>query len=167
MLYNLPWELNYLSSKPFYNIGTNTWEVAALSFITVLRAINYKNNYVFAFRNGNNSIPMHIHRTKKITIKDEHSPNNSDKSTEPSDTSKSKHKILKDKYLILCNVKNPDTESDKYIANLSKAFNTENYYPVLLFPKHIDILSYSKNKQLSFQKLLKPLGNKHGFQFVL
>jgi len=78
---------------------------------------------------------------------------------------KKKTKKQTDKYLILCNIKKPDVASDQYISNLEKAFSPENFYPILLYPEHLSILTYSKNKTISFKKILQPLEHKHNFTF--
>jgi len=168
MLYNLPWELDYLNSLPFYSLNINTWQIPKLSFTTVLKSIMYKNNYIFALKNGTYNIPNFIRKTKtiihtKISNSKSISKSISKSSSKSSSKSKTHRKI--DKYLVLCNVKKTDTETDKYISYLDKAYNSDNFYPVLLYPSHITLLRYLQNKTISFKKIIKPLQNKHGFTF--
>lgn len=179
-MYNIPWDINYLHSEPFKTLGINTWQTPKLSFITVLKSIMFVNNYIFSFRQGAANIPIFIRKTKTIkldkdkdntnikeTNKTQKSRKTSKKSKKNKKSSKEKTKKLTDKYLILCNVKKPDTDVDKYLDNLEKAYGVNNFYPVLLYPEHLTILGYQQNRTISFSKIIKSLYQNHGFQFNL
>jgi hypothetical protein len=176
MLNDIHKDINYLSSAPFFDIGINTWKVPLLSISMILVSINYKNKFLFAFKNGNNNIPIFFHKTRMININNTVNDNTKllknlykkkTRSRKSKIQQKTKSIMQIDKYLILCDVKNPNTETNKYIANLSKAYGSENFYPVLIYPSDITVLSYYTNKTLPFKTLLKPLGNKHEFKFIL
>lgn len=78
---------------------------------------------------------------------------------------KTKQTKLIDKYLILCNITKDTYDIDKYLDNLDNAYSINNFYPVLIYPKHITLLDYTKTHIMSFQKLLQPISGKHGFTF--
>lgn len=172
--YYIP-QLKYLDSKPFVKLNINTWQIPSLGFYTVLSSIMFTNVYNFAIRSGSYNIPLYIKRSRtkfanhnKISnkISNRKSKRKSDKlSKKPS--KKPSKKLEYDNYLILCNVKNPEKESEKYIEALDKAYNHDNFNPILIYPKQLIIFNYSRdgNTKLRIENILKPIENKHGFIF--
>lgn len=98
----------------------------------------------------------------------------SNKTNESNAESKAEPKKVKkelDKHLILCNVrsKNLDKEVAKYLAGVKEAYSVENFYPILIYPHSLNILSYYpedkkyQKKTISFNKMLELVKDRHGF----
>lgn len=170
-----------LRALPLYKLKINTWEIPALTFTNVLEGIMFINKYTFALRDGTN-IPRNVLRTK--TIKQTSNYNNkmtgrnimTETKTKTKTSTKTKEKLTKmiDKHLILCNVrsKNINKEIEKFIEGIKKAYSIDNFYPILIYPKKIQILSYypltkdkNKSKTISFNNMLELITHKHGFTF--
>ena len=63
-------------------------------------------------------------------------------------------------------------EIEKFIEGIKKAYSIDNFYPILIYPKKIQILSYypltkdkNKSKTISFNNMLELITHKHGFTF--
>ena len=165
-----------LRALPFYKLKMNSWNMPTLTFGNVLDGIMFINKYTFALRDKSN-IPGRVKRTKKITLDNEHmhetasSSSKEDKS--PDDKKQSnKPKITRkiDKHLVLCNVRseNVNNEIEKYLAGVRIAYAMENFYPILIYPSRLNILSYypedkKTQKTISIYKMLELVKHKHGF----
>ncbi len=75
-----------------------------------------------------------------------------------------------DQHLVLCNARNPNInhEIEKYLKCVKSAYHPDNFYPILIYPKQVNILSYynedKKNqKTISIHKMLELVSHKHGF----
>jgi hypothetical protein len=158
---NLGWILASLRALPFYKLKMNSWNVPMLTFGNVLRGIMFINKYTFALRDKQN-IPRRVKRTSK-----------ENKSPDPNDKKESKKpKITRkiDKHLVLCNVRsdNVNNEIEKYLAGVRLAYASNNFYPILIYPSRLNILSYYPEdkkipKTISIHKMLELVKHKHGF----
>ena len=166
-----------LRALQFYKLKMNSWHMPALTFGNVLEGIMFINKYTFALRNKSN-IPRRVKRTKNTH---ESAFNNSkedkttehDKKKEPNEKKQSnKPKITRkiDKHLVLCNVRsaNLDNEIEKYLAGVRLAYAVENFYPILIYPNKLNILSYypedkKTQKTISIHKMLELVKHRHGF----
>lgn len=173
-----------LRALPFYKLKMNSWHMPMLTFGNVLGSIMFINKYTFALRDKSN-IPISIKRTEKIHKRWDNkymhettsSSSKNNKSTEHNKTKEpNKPKITKkiDKHLVLCNVRSTklNNEIEKYLAGVKAAYNKQNFYPILIYPSRLNILSYypenkSKDKisqkTISIHKILELVKHKHGF----
>jgi hypothetical protein len=138
--------------------------VPRLSMALLISAILFENKYTFAMRNKNIYYPSFA---KRKTIKSTHTTDTSTSETTKKNTKNTKNKKLSkefDKYVILCNIKKEGYDVDKYLNNLSRAYSSDNFYPILIYPKQLKILDYTNTKHtIEFTKILEPINNKHGF----
>ena len=118
------------------------------------------NKYNFALKDGYN-IPTYLKRYKKETNNLEE-----DEIPEKVKTKKIQKKEI-DKNLVICNVrsKNINHEINKYLDSIKKAYDTSNYYPILIYPEYIKILNYKNSNTISIKKIMEPVKCKHGFTF--
>ena len=178
-------ELKYLRALPFVNLNINTWQVNRLSFMLTLSSIMFKNKYTFALKTNtkyryNKYMPYYIKDSEK---KKSNKSNKSNKEILNKEKTKKNgnpviksiekiydeddNPILKDPYLVLCSLAKKDMDVDKYIKNISIAYNENNYYPVVIYPKTLTILNYNdKNDTILFKPLLEPISNKHNMNFI-
>ena len=180
--------LSSLRALPFYKLKMNSWRMPMLTFSNVLEGIMFINKYNFALRDKYN-IPSRIKRTKKIyeTLDNEDMRGGASSSNSNSKDDKAKTlekpkkpKITKkiDKHLVLCNVRssNIDNEIEKYLAGVKAAYASDNFYPILIYPSRLNILSYypqdkpqdksqdkPTQKTISIHKMLELVKRKHGF----
>jgi hypothetical protein len=175
--FNLGWILSSLRALPFYKLKMNNWNVPMLTFGNVLEGIMFINKYTFALRDKSN-IPRRVKRTEQ-TQESAFSNSKEDKSIEhdqkkePDEKKQSnKPKITRkiDKHLVLCNVRNAnlDNEIEKYLAGVRIAYARENFYPILIYPSRLNILSYypedkKTQKTISIHKMLELVKHRHGF----
>jgi len=169
--------LGSLRALPFHKLKINSWYMPQLSFGNVLEGIMFINKYTFALRDKYN-IPRNIKRTKKFSSAGDDMDYMGGGSND--EKSAGKPKIIKrtDKHLVLCNVrsKNIDIEIEKYLAGIKVAYHSNNFYPVLIYPNRMNILSYypedkledkleyKKNqKTISIHKMLDLVKDKHRF----
>jgi len=166
-----------LRALPFYKLKMNSWHMPALTFGNVLEGIMFINKYTFALRNKSN-IPRRVKRTEKtqesaFSNSKEDKSIEHDKKKEPNEKKQSnKPKITRkiDKHLVLCNVRsaNLDNEIEKYLAGVRLAYAVENFYPILIYPNKLNILSYypedkKTQKTISIHKMLELVKHRHGF----
>jgi hypothetical protein len=169
--------LSSLRALPFYKLKINSWYMPQLSlYSNVLDSIMFINKYHFALKDKHN-IPKSVRRTKKISSTGNDIGNmgggTSDNST--MSTNKKQEQIkTTDKHLVLCNVRNPNINQEikKYLEGVKLAYHLDNFYPILIYPKQVNILSYypennakdKKNqKTISIHKMLELVKHKHGF----
>jgi hypothetical protein len=166
-----------LRALPFYKLKMNSWYMPALTFGNVLEGIMFINKYTFALRNKSN-IPGRVKRTEKtqesaFSNSKEDKSIEHDKKKEPNEKKQSnKPKITRkiDKHLVLCNVRsaNLDNEIEKYLEGVRLAYAVENFYPILIYPNKLNILSYypedkKTQKTISIHKMLELVKHRHGF----
>jgi hydroxylamine reductase (hybrid-cluster protein) len=174
-------ELKYLRALPFVDLNINTWQVNRLSFMLILSSIIFKNKYSFALKTNTRYrykkyMPYYIKDSEKKKSKKENLKiKNTKKNDNPViksikkkyDEDEDENQILKDPYLVLCSLAKKDMDVDKYIKYISIAYNENNYYPVLIYPKTLTILNYNdKNDTILFKPLLEPISNKHNMNFI-
>ena len=164
----IPEDMQYLRSLPFQKLNINTWQISRLVFNLVTQSILFIHKYNFAVQDKFNIKPTFI---KRHRIKPQQSKNTTEIQNTTNDNTlakKTKKTILKetDKYAIICNIRKKDHDVDKYLNNLQRAYGSDNFYPVLIYPKQLKILDYKNTKHtIEFKKLLEPISNKHGFLF--
>lgn len=161
-----------LRALPLYKLKINSWHMPTLTFMNVLEGIMFINKYNFALRDKYN-IPRIITKTKKMENHTVMNGGNSSSASNRTKESKHESKNVKkevDKHLILCNVlsKTLDKEVAKYLAGVKEAYSVKNFYPILIYPHKLNILSYyPENKKLqhkiSFNKMLELVKERHGF----
>jgi hypothetical protein len=164
--------LSSLRALPFYKLKMNSWRMPMLTFSNVLEGIMFINKYNFALRDKYN-IPSRIKRTKNIYNNTENSNMRGGASSSNSKEAKQKKpKITKkiDKHLVLCNVRSTklNNEIEKYLAGVKAAYNKQNFYPILIYPSRLNILSYypedkKTQKTISIHKMLELVKHRHGF----
>ena len=82
--------------------------------------------------------------------------------TTKNDTTINKKQKKYDPYLILCSFRKKHLDVDKFLENLPIAYNENNFYPVVMYPRYFTILNYKKkNDIILFKKMLEPIHNKH------
>ena len=170
--------LGSFRALPFYKLKMNSWYMSTLTISNILEGIMFINKYTFALRDKYN-IPMTIRRAKKIynnpansNMSGGDSGSNSKEDKAKTLEKQKKPKITKkiDKHLVLCNVRstNIDNEIEKYLAGVKAAYASDNFYPILIYPNRMNILSYypkdkPSHKTISIHKMLELVKHKHGF----
>ena len=160
-------DLNAYRAYPFKKLDMNTYQTPSTSINLTIGSIMFINKFTFALENKGIKIPYHVKRS--IINKTDNTNNTTSTDIKPTKktTKKDKVKKLTDHNLILCNLSNLDKAVKLFLDGVSKAYDKNNFYPVLIYPKQLNILDYNQKKQhhISIHKILKPVENKHQFVF--
>jgi hypothetical protein len=54
-------------------------------------------------------------------------------------------------------------EVKKYLDGCKEAYHKDNFYPILMYPDNLKILTYTGNYKISINKILNPVKHKHNF----
>ena len=168
------YDIKYLRALPFVILNENTWEIQNLPMSLLISSIMFKNIYNFALKTYiskyDKYLPYFIKDSltkKKDDKKDEKEKNEKkdekdDKKKDDDDDDDNDKNKLDDPYLVLCSLKKKNLDIDKFLEHLPIAYNENNFYPVIFYPKKLTLLNYTKlNNTILFKKMLEPINNKH------
>ena len=171
--FNYTYDIKYLRSLQFVTLNENTWEIQKLPMELLISSIMFKNKYTFALKtyriDNSKYMPYFITDDRLIkdktknTQKNDTTKNDTTKNdTTKNDTTINKKQKKYDPYLILCSFRKKHLDVDKFLENLPIAYNENNFYPVVMYPRYFTILNYKKkNDIILFKKMLEPIHNKH------
>ena len=174
------YNLSFYRAYPFRKLDMNTYQTTATSIELILTSIMFLEKFTFAIKNKHNKIPFYVKRSTVINKNKNENQNENENENEIENENENENdgkktlkqtgkKTLKqtDNNLILCDVKNPDKAVKTFLDGISNAYSKKNFYPVLIYPKKLKILSYNqtKERQISVSKILEPVSTKHQFVF--